>query len=309
MITVGVPRALLYYYYFPFWKTFLECCGAKVLVSPNTNKQLLEKGLEVAESELCLPVKVFLGHVQSLISEVDYILVPRVVKPERKTYSCPKLLGLPDMVKALLPSASALFSPIQDEDRRRETSEEWFNVAQKLKGISFWEFKRAYRKALRVQKKTEKIKKRKSYQRNKDLKIGLVSHPYILNDAYLTHSLVEKLKIRGVEVYLSEEVKSFQLKTALRKLPKQLFWSYERDLVGSALYWIQNNLIDGLITVNSFGCGPDSLSQVLLETEASKYQEVPFLNLVFDEHTSEAGFLTRLEAFLDMLAWRKLNAG
>lgn len=309
MVTVGVPRALLYYYYFPFWKTFLECCGAKVLVSPNTNKRLLEKGLELAESEICLPVKVFLGHVYSLISQVDYILVPRVVKPERKTYSCPKLLGLPDMAKSLLRSPSALLFPLQDWDRKKETREEWFEVARRLKGLNIWGFKRAYWKALIVLKKAEKQKKRKCDSENNGLRIGLVGHPYLLNDAYLTHSLVKRLRSRGVEFYLPEEVKKSQVEKALRKLPKPLFWSFEKELVGSALFWIQNNLIDGLITVNSFGCGPDSLSQVLLETEASKYREMPLLNLVFDEHTSEAGFLTRLEAFLDMLAWRKLHAG
>lgn len=309
MLTVGVPRALLYYYYFPFWKTFLENCGAKVVVSPPTNKRLLEKGLELAESEICLPVKVFLGHVQSLMSQVDFILVPRVVKPERRTYSCPKLLGLPDMVKTLLPSSSTLLYPLQDSDRKKESREDWLEVARKLKGLSFLEFKRVYWRASRSQKKAERERKRRRYQTNRELKIGLVGHPYILNDDYLTHSLVKKLKSRGVKVYLSEEVGRSQIAKALRKLPKPLFWSYEKELVGSALFWIQNKLIDGLITVNSFGCGPDSLSQVLLETEASKYQEIPFLSLVFDEHTSEAGFLTRLEAFLDMLAWRRLNAG
>jgi predicted nucleotide-binding protein (sugar kinase/HSP70/actin superfamily) len=31
----------------------------------------------------------------------------------------------------------------------------------------------------------------------------------------------------------------------------------------------------------------------------------PFLNLTLDEHTGEAGVMTRLEAFWDMVNWRK----
>jgi predicted nucleotide-binding protein (sugar kinase/HSP70/actin superfamily) len=31
----------------------------------------------------------------------------------------------------------------------------------------------------------------------------------------------------------------------------------------------------------------------------------PFLNLTLDEHTGEAGIVTRLEAFLDMVRWKK----
>ncbi|MEG3070548.1 MAG: hypothetical protein RQM92_06655 [Candidatus Syntrophopropionicum ammoniitolerans] len=32
---------------------------------------------------------------------------------------------------------------------------------------------------------------------------------------------------------------------------------------------------------------------------------IPFLSLTLDEHTGEAGIMTRLEAFLDMVQWRK----
>ena len=309
MVTVGVPQALLYYYYFPFWKSFLEACRAQVILSPPTSKRILERGLELAESDVCLPVKVFLGHVESLISRVDYVLVPRVVKPERRGYSCPKLLGLPDMVRSLLPPSLSLLSPLQDEDRRKETRKDWFEVGKKLGELSSWRLQKAYWKALLAQRKAEKEKRRSNYQSRKELRIGLVGHSYILNDSYVSHFLSKKLKERGVEVFLSEEVKTWQIREALKGLPKPLFWSFEKELVGSALFWVKNKLVDGLILVNSFGCGPDSLSQVLLETEVAKHEETPLLNLVFDEHTSEAGFLTRLEAFLDMLAWRKLNAG
>lgn len=309
MVTVGVPQALLYYYYFPFWESFLEACGARVIISLPTSKRLLQKGLELAEADVCLPVKVFLGHVESLISKVDYVLVPRVVRPEKGHYSCPKLLGLPDVVKSLIPPSLSLLSPLQDEGRKEETRKDWFEMGKKIGALSTWRLSKAYRKALKAQRKAEERKKRSSYQTKRELKIGLVGHSYILSDAYISHSLSKRLKERGVEVFLSEEVKSSQIRKALRGLPKPLFWSYEKELVGSALFWVQNRLVDGLVLVSSFGCGPDSLSQVLLETEVAKYQEVPVLNLVFDEHTSEAGFLTRLEAFLDMLAWRKLNAG
>ena len=31
---------------------------------------------------------------------------------------------------------------------------------------------------------------------------------------------------------------------------------------------------------------------------------IPFMTLTVDEHTGEAGMLTRLEAFVDMIRWR-----
>ncbi|MBQ9688074.1 hypothetical protein IJV79_00400, partial [bacterium] len=52
------------------------------------------------------------------------------------------------------------------------------------------------------------------------------------------------------------------------------------------------------------GCGPDSL---MLEriTRKSRQFDKPLLNLTIDEHTGEAGFITRLEAFIDMLYRKK----
>ena len=45
---VGIPRALLYYQYYPMWKTFFEELGALVLVSGPTSKATLAAGIERA---------------------------------------------------------------------------------------------------------------------------------------------------------------------------------------------------------------------------------------------------------------------
>jgi predicted nucleotide-binding protein (sugar kinase/HSP70/actin superfamily) len=57
----------------------------------------------------------------------------------------------------------------------------------------------------------------------------------------------------------------------------------------------------------SFACGPDSFVQVLVEDAVCEGDgaRVPLLSLVIDEHTGEAGFITRIEAFLDMLTRRQ----
>ena len=60
--------------------------------------------------------------------------------------------------------------------------------------------------------------------------------------------------------------------------------------------------------MNSFGCGPDSL-MIERITRRSKQFNKPLLNLTIDEHTGEAGFITRLEAFVDMLYRKKRMQG
>jgi len=55
----------------------------------------------------------------------------------------------------------------------------------------------------------------------------------------------------------------------------------------------------GFQALRVLGCGPDSLMIDLLRRRAKGTK--PFLSLVIDEHTSESGLITRLEAFVDMI--------
>lgn len=81
-LTIGLPRALLYFRYEILWKNFFTSLGMKIIVREPTNKELLGLGLETAIDESCLSAKIYLGHVQSLIGKCDYILVPRISIPQ-----------------------------------------------------------------------------------------------------------------------------------------------------------------------------------------------------------------------------------
>src|SRR3990172_8593483 len=105
MIRVGVPRALLYYQYFPMWRAFLEALGAEVVVSSPTTKQEVAKGSACLVAETCLPVKVFCGHVHSLIGLCDYLFIPSIRSVGPGEFNCSKFLGLPDMMRAAVPQA------------------------------------------------------------------------------------------------------------------------------------------------------------------------------------------------------------
>ena len=105
---VGIPRALLYYWYGPAWKAFLRAAGLEPVVSPPTNKAIMTAGLKAAVDEICLPVKVFIGHCLELQKSCDAVLVPRLTRVARKEFTCPKFMGLPDMVRRLLPGTPVI---------------------------------------------------------------------------------------------------------------------------------------------------------------------------------------------------------
>ena len=83
---IGIPRALLFYHFYPLWKTFFENLGFQVILSPETNKKILERGIDLAVDDACLPVKLYHGHVAELIGNVDILFVPRIISIHPKEY-------------------------------------------------------------------------------------------------------------------------------------------------------------------------------------------------------------------------------
>ena len=113
--------------------------------------------------------------------------------------------------------------------------------------------------------------------------------------------IISKLEKLCVNVVTPQMVEACKAKASLNILGKRLFWSYCERLAGAALALMQPPAVDGMIFITSFSCGPDSLMGEVLKQQAEK-NNMPFMLLTVDEHTAEAGFVTRLEAFADMLA-------
>lgn len=313
--TIGLPQALVYHKYFPLWQEFFTRLGADVVVSRQTDKRVLNAGLEAAESELCLPVKLFFGHVLDLAPQVDYVFVPRIVSVEGDAYTCPKLLGLPDMIGAL-------------DERRPPVLSETFNIKRGLRHF----YSSIYRVGSVCTRGSTKIfrawqaatKAQAAYEgklregltpldvlgqgvavEQEDLTIGVVGHAYNVYDRHLSMDLVNRLRKSGGRVVTTEMLPERMIRRELERLPKRLFWSYEKEVVGAAFHFIHTGGVDGIIFLLSFACGPDSLTQVIIEHEVRKVANVPMMSLVVDEHSGEAGMATRIEAFIDMLRWQK----
>jgi len=137
------------------------------------------------------------------------------------------------------------------------------------------------------------------------LKVALIGHPYMLYDRQISQDIIGKLERLGVGALTADNVDPLAAETVTRRLTKKIFWHYCHRLAGAALSLLYSlQPLDGMIFLTSFACGPDSLVGETLARHARQL-EVPFLLLTVDEHTAEAGFITRLEAFTDMLLRRK----
>ena len=137
-MTIGIPRALFYFKRPIFWKSFFEALDIKVILSPKTNKEIVEMGVRFSDPENCFSMKVFFGHllwldknIERNKSKIDFIFIPRLKTNKEKLEYCPKFFALPDLAKNLIDS------PIisQDFDSNKENFEKSLQKLVKKLGI------------------------------------------------------------------------------------------------------------------------------------------------------------------------------
>ena len=325
---IGIPRALLYYNYYPAWKTFFESLGHEVVISPKTDKKILDDGVKLCIDDVCLPIKLYLGHVKNLIesSDADTFFLPRFVGVEKKKYLCPKLFGLPNLVLNQFElSEEKILSPTVDLTKKPLFFiKEVINLGSKLNSNMLQTIK-AYNNALISQKNYKAkllnghlpldILENKAYDDNNikneaydyDLsqtKVAVLGHSYNINDEFINHNLIEKLRESKVKPITTDMISEELKAQGLKKLEKPIFWTFGKEIIGSVYSNLINEDVDGVILVVSFGCGPDSLINELVEREM-KGSKIPLLMITLDEHTGEAGINTRVEAFVEMIKRRK----
>jgi len=299
-MTIGIPRALIYWKQPQFWETFFENLGFKVILSPPTNKEIVEMGVKVADPETCFSNKVYWGHLLWLEGKVDYIFVPRLKANQEKLEYCPKFFGLPDLGKIL--TKTPILTEIFDE--RKEKLEKTLKRLGGKLNKNKEEIKKARGLAFLKEKELkEKEKQEVSLKiQSKKQKIVLISHPYNLYDDYINLRVKEKLEKLGAEVIFIEEIPLQNQKSKIKnqKLDWPKFhWEFGKE-TKEKIEQVLNYNITGAIEISSFQCGCDAVLKEFVE-KAFKQNKIPFLYLMIDEQTGEAGIQTRLEAFMDTI--------
>ncbi len=317
---IGIPRGMYYYKHFPFTKTFLTEIGAEIVPSPETTKEILDKGVQYCIDDACLPVKVYHGHAHYLRDKADFLLIPRLTSISKGEYICPKFGGLPEMVKYSVPQLPRILDVEVNMLRSRwGLDKALYRLAYGLGIKNPFRIRQAAGKALSAHRsfKGRVLEghspndvidgKPPKYINGRDT-VGLVAHPYLLYDSYINMNLLNKLTERGIRYVTTEMVDPHIIEQRCMELPKRMFWSSGKELIGSALYLMDNSRIDGVLFLTAFSCGIDSLVGEFIEKYARRDYRKPFMVLNIDEHTGDAGFNTRIEAFKDLLNGRCKDA-
>lgn len=294
---IGIPRALLYSHNHVFAETFFAQFGVKTLASPATNKPIFELGLRACVDEACLPVKVFIGHVIWLARYCDAILIPRLLDKKCARKACPMICGIKEVTAACVSALPMLIDePVLCSDIKRLNV--WAEKTSQLLG------KKHMRQALEKAVHAQNAHKAGTSQYGYPYKVALIGHPYNIGDAYINMNLIKKLNAQGIGIITADCVPQTHIEAEVNKLFKLPFWHYARQYYGSAVHLCKSKSVDGIIYLSAFCCGVDS---VVIELIRSAVEPFAFMVLKIDEHTGEAGFDTRIEAYADMLKRRKIG--
>lgn len=297
-IKIGIPRSIYYYYYGDLWVKFFEKLNCEVIVSPKTNRMIMENGIRCATDEMCLSMKNFLGHVFYLQDKCDYIMIPRIDNYGVDNQTCTNFLALYDIVRNLF---SLPILNYNVDITHHQTEEKGFiDMGEKL-GFS----KKFSLQAYFLAKQESEEKRQKLIRHNLENlnsskeKILLVGHPYNLYDDYIGKPIIQFLKKLNIEVIYSDLFYSSITNPMSKQLSCELYWKFNKENIGSIE--VAKDKIDGILFLSTFPCGPDSLVNELVMRKI----KIPYLNLILDDMDGMAGFETRLESFVDIIQERK----
>ncbi|MBQ9688702.1 hypothetical protein IJV79_03585, partial [bacterium] len=161
------------------------------------------------------------------------------------------------------------------------------------------------------------IKKTKIDPDREVLNVDITGEIFVVLDYFSNQNIERELGKMGVQTRRSLTVGSFlkdaiipkwfrEGETHLQRAARMAKPYLMRDIGGDALECVsdvayaQEKGKDGIIHVSPFTCMPEIMSQNIFPSVRENL-DIPLLTLIMDEQTGKAGYITRLEAFVDLM--------
>jgi len=310
---VGIPRALSSWTFLPLWRRFFAELGVRTVTSKETSDATKHAGTEICGAEFCFPAKLAHGHVAELVRRegVDFIFVPHMISVERNQHAsnshfCPYVQSLPSYVRSALQlngiDSVRFLTPVVDfRQSEWRMVEELYAALGKPLGKTRKEIRAAWRAARAAQEDFHRrcvaAGEKKIAELREQGKIGIVAlgRPYNTFDMGANLGLPQKIADHGYTMIPIDflEFRPEDLGPQFRNT----YWHYGQRILSVARRVAKDPNLFAIYFTN-FNCGPDSF----LFTYAQHLMgEKPILILELDEHGGDAGYMTRVEAFLDVL--------
>ena len=272
----------------------------------NIQNTLKDLGYKANYIELSLydGIKGLYKFLKELSGKNDPILIMRAIN-----ITIRKIFAIDDLDRAL--------AYYRAREIKFGEAEKHYKKALKMidKVDSTLDLKHVYHEALKEIEKTEIDPNREV------LHVDLTGEIFLVNDEFSNQNIERELGRMGVETRRSLTVGSFLKdaiipkafrppETHLQRAERMAKPYLMRDIGGDALECVSDVVFadihgkDGIIHISPFTCMPEIMSQNIFPTMRSEH-EIPILTLIMDEQTGKAGYITRLEAFVDLMRRKK----
>jgi len=339
--TIAIPRALWWFRQGPFWRAFFEALGCRVITNDPARPTLRRRDhTSPLVEESCLPMRLLLDRALALADQADALFVPRLLASDRRGILCPRISGVPDILRLVLEPRIPLLAPTFDaREGRRAVRRAWFELARAL-GASYLQARRALRAAAAAQQafardfetRLNRLPTRDVFDPAVPLdpdapaahgapppfRVALLGHPYIAYDWEANLDLIAKLRRLGAWIVPLESIPRRRIEAQVRRLEKPIYWTSGRDSLGAALHLLElqqavnrtgnpSQTVAGIAHLTCFKCGVDGLLYDVVKWIMQRQEGVAFLSVALDGHDHELGLTTRLEAFAEIVQQRKRN--
>lgn len=304
---IGIPRVLNMYENYPLWHTFFSDLGFRVKLSPRSNKELYEQGMETIPSDTaCYPAKIAHGHIQALIDGgVPMIFYPGVVfereesKEADNHFNCPIVQSYPDVIR----------NNVDDiRDGKVDYRNPYLNLANEASvakvlgrcfedlGITQEEINNALHHAYEELETFKDDIRQKGEETllmlNQKGERGVVlsGRPYHL-DPEINHGIAEVITQEGFHVLTEDSVSHLSDVGNLRVVNQ---WVYHSRLYAAARVVAKSKNLE-LVQLNSFGCGLDAVTTDQVEEIMEQYGKI-YTVLKIDEGSNLGAIRIRLRS-------------
>ncbi|MFQ6133272.1 MAG: acyl-CoA dehydratase activase [Armatimonadota bacterium] len=307
---VGIPRALLFHELLPLWHAFFANLGCEVVLSNPTSKRIIHEGAEQVPAEFCFPIKIALGHTLNLVrKDIDYIFLPSVINLPKDdprmtdTFVCPYVQSFSYTVKSAVDfdahGVRVLEVPVYLQLGPRHLAQALAPVGAEL-GKSAAQVRRATEAGWEALGQFQEALRQRGQQLLRELPPGqralvIISRSYNGCDQGANLEIPRKLRDMGVWAIPMDF-----LPLDTHRLPgdwSNMYWRYGQKILSAAEIVAADDRVNAVYLTN-FGCGPDSF---LTKFFRDRLGNEACLIIEVDEHSADAGMITRCEAFLDSL--------
>ncbi|HHX18341.1 MAG TPA: CoA protein activase [Clostridium sp.] len=155
------------------------------------------------------------------------------------------------------------------------------------------------------------------------IKIGIVGEIYTTIDYFTSFNIETTLGNMGIEVdraitvsdWIIEHIvkgilpikKDDDYKIAAKPYLGAMIGGHAQETIGNTAIYANKNY-DGVIQIYPLTCMPEIVAESILPS-IERDLDIPILTLIIDELTGEAGYMTRIEAFIDLLEKRRERIG